>query len=490
MKTQLLSLTAAIGLLTSVGASAGFYVQNGNLYEGNGSQFVMRGINHAHTWYTDQLSSSLQGIASYNANTVRVVLSNGHRWTQTSASEVANIIQQAKANELIAVLEVHDTTGYGEDGAAATLSSAVDYWISIKDQLIGQEDYVIINIGNEPFGNNSSASDWINAHNSAISRLRNAGFTHTIMVDAPNWGQDWDNVMRNNASSVFNADPQQNVVFSVHMYEVYQTYSKVNDYISAFTNSGLPLVIGEFGASHKGSTVDAYSIMERSQAHQIGYIGWSWSGNDSTTDDLDIVTNWNTSSLSSWGNILINDSYGIANTSVTASIYSGTGGGNGEYPTCSSTSADPDGDGWGWENNQTCVVGTDDSNNSEYPTCSSSSADPDGDGWGWENNQSCVVGTDSDTTTDETDDTDNPDDSNNSDYPTCSSSSADPDGDGWGWENNQSCVVDSSTDSGSQATHANNGYPYCSSSSVDPDGDGWGWENSTSCVVQGSSADS
>ena len=444
MKIKALGLAIALGLTSASQALAGFYVQNGNLYEGNGSQFVMRGVNHAHTWYTSQLTNALQGIASYNANTVRVVLSNGHKWTYNSASEVANIIQQAKDNNLIAVLEVHDTTGYGEDSAASTLASAVDYWIAIKDQLIGQEDYVIINIGNEPFGNNVSASQWINEHNTAISRLRNAGFTHTLMVDAPNWGQDWQNIMRDNASSVFNADPQQNIVFSVHMYEVYGSYSAVNNYMAAFDSANLPLVIGEFASTHKGSNVDEAAIMERAQAYQMGYLGWSWSGNDASTADLDIVKNWNNSSLSSWGNTLIHGSNGISSTSTLASIYTGsTGGGNG--------------------------------GNNGYPTCSSSSVDPDGDGWGWENNQTCVV--------------DNSNSGGSNSYPTCSSSAADPDGDGWGWENNQSCIVDTSS-SNNQATHANNGYPYCSSSSVDPDGDGWGWENSSSCVVRGSSADS
>ncbi|MER2490391.1 cellulase family glycosylhydrolase [Catenovulum sediminis] len=398
MKMKTLGLTIALGLLSTSQALAGFYVQNGNLYEDNGNPFVMRGVNHAHAWYTDKLTASMQGIAAHNANTVRVVLSNGQRWTRNSASDVANVIQQAKDNNLIAVLEVHDTTGYGEDGAAATLSSAVDYWIDIKSQLIGQEDYVIINIGNEPFGNNVNASTWVNEHQNAITRLRNAGFTHTLMVDAPNWGQDWQNIMRDNAATVLNADPQNNVVFSVHMYEVYNSYNKINSYISSFTNAGIPLVVGEFASTHKGSNVDETSIMERAQAHQIGYIGWSWSGNDASTADLDIVNNWNNNSLSNWGNILINGNNGMSSTSTIASIYTGVNNGGGSsYPTCSSSAADPDGDGWGWENNQSCIVDTNTSNNQAthanngYPYCSASSYDPDGDGWGWENNSSCVV---------------------------------------------------------------------------------------------------
>ena len=90
------------------------------------------------------------------ANTVRVVLADGHRWTRNTADDVAGVVAQCKANRLICVLEVHDTTGYGEDAAAGTLDQAADYWIGLKSVLAGQENYVIINIGNEPWGNTNS----------------------------------------------------------------------------------------------------------------------------------------------------------------------------------------------------------------------------------------------------------------------------------------------------------------------------------------------
>ncbi|ENN2714758.1 cellulase family glycosylhydrolase, partial [Vibrio cholerae] len=90
---------------------AGLYVSGSVLYEYNGIPFKIRGINHAHAWYADKLETALQGISSTGANTVRIVLSNGHRWNKTSAEEVGNIIQLAKSYNLITVLEVHDTTG-------------------------------------------------------------------------------------------------------------------------------------------------------------------------------------------------------------------------------------------------------------------------------------------------------------------------------------------------------------------------------------------
>ena len=67
------------------------------------------------------------------------------------------------------------------------------------------------------------------------------------MVDAPNWGQDWQGVMRDNAQAVYDADTTGNLIFSIHMYSVYDTAAEVTDYLDAFVNAGLPLLIGEFG---------------------------------------------------------------------------------------------------------------------------------------------------------------------------------------------------------------------------------------------------
>ncbi len=98
------------------------------------------------------------------------------------------MIDLCKQNRLICVLEVHDTTGYGEEGAAASLDQAADYWISQKEALVGQETNVVINIGNEPIGN-TDAAQWTDATVAALQKLRENGFDHLLMVDAPNWGQ-------------------------------------------------------------------------------------------------------------------------------------------------------------------------------------------------------------------------------------------------------------------------------------------------------------
>ncbi|MEU8506059.1 cellulase family glycosylhydrolase [Streptomyces brevispora] len=327
--TTLLGLLA-LGTLTparaatatpTAAAATGLHISNGRLLEGNGNDFVMRGVNHAHTWYPSQ-TKSLADIKATGANTVRVVLSDGYRWSKNSPEDVAAVIAQCKANRLICVLEVHDTTGYGEDSAAGTLDHAADYWISLKSVLAGQENYVVINIGNEPWGNTNPAG-WTAPTTAAIKKLRAAGFAHTIMVDAPNWGQDWQGVMRDNAQAVYNADSTGNLIFSIHMYSVFNTAAKVTDYLNAFVSARLPLVIGEFGGpADQYGDPDEDTMMAGAERLKLGYIAWSWSGN--TDPILDLTIGFDPTHLSSWGERIFHGANGIAQTSREATVYGGT----------------------------------------------------------------------------------------------------------------------------------------------------------------------
>jgi mannan endo-1,4-beta-mannosidase len=306
-------------------AAQGFHVSDGRLLDANGNDFVMRGVNHAHTWYPGRTGQALRDIKALGANTVRVVLSSGDRWTKNDTADVANVVGQCKANRLVCVLEVHDTTGYGEQAGATTLDRAVDYWIGVRNAVAGQEKYVILNLGNEPHGN-AGYTAWTADTAGAIGRMRSAGFDHTLMVDAPNWGQDWSHTMRDNAAGVFAADPDRNTVFSIHMYGVFDTAPEVRDYLNRFVANGLPILVGEFGDAHSDGNPDEDTIMGHTQQLGLGYLGWSWSGNGGGVEYLDLAVDFDAARLSDWGRRLFDGPDGIKQTAREASVYSGSGG--------------------------------------------------------------------------------------------------------------------------------------------------------------------
>jgi mannan endo-1,4-beta-mannosidase len=316
------AVTLVVSFLVAVQpaqAAVGLRIANGRLVEANGTPFIMRGTSHAHTWFSSQ-TSSFANIKSLGANTVRVVLSGGRWQPSNNAADVANVVNLCKTNRLICVLENHDTTGFGEQQNEWTLSRAVDYWISVQSALTGQENYVLINIGNEPVGNNNAAQ-WTQATIGAIQRMRNAGFDHTLVVDAPNWGQDWQFTMRDNAVTVANADVDRNLLFSIHMYGVFDTAQEVTDYLQSFQSRNLPIIIGEFGHMHSDGDPNEDAIMQQAVTRGIGYLGWSWSGNGGGVEYLDQVTQFNVNQLTPWGVRLFNGANGIRATSVQATIY-------------------------------------------------------------------------------------------------------------------------------------------------------------------------
>ncbi|MBO3083404.1 cellulase family glycosylhydrolase [Cellulomonas fengjieae] len=319
-----LGATSLISTAAQAATPPGLHVSGTQLVEKDGTPFVARGVSHAHTWYTSQTATAIPAIRAAGANALRVVLSGGDRWTKNDAADVASVIALCKANKLICMLENHDTTGYGEQSGAVTLDTAANYWVSIASVLKGQEDYVQINIGNEPFGNNATTNaTWASASSAAIAKLRAAGLHHNIVIDAPSWGQDWAGIMRDNAATVAASDPDKNILFSVHMYGVYNNASTINAYLDAFASKGLPLVIGEFGNMHSDGDPDEDTIMAEAVERGIGYYGWSWSGNGGGVEYLDMVTGFNPAQLSPWGTRIFNGPNGIRATAVTAKIYGG-----------------------------------------------------------------------------------------------------------------------------------------------------------------------
>lgn len=309
------------GQLCAGDSAIGLHVQDGQLREADGTPFVMRGVNHAHAWYRDQ-TQALQEMADLGADTVRIVLSSGEHadWDRTPEHEVAQLVDLARENGLVAVLEVHDSTGFPDDPDAAPMSTAVDYWLEIQDELVGHEDHVLINIANEPFGNDDT-SGYVDETIDAVERLRAAGFDHALVVDAPNWGQDWSGTMRDGAAEIAAADPAGDVVFSIHMYGVYEEESAIVDYFDAFDAAGLALIVGEFGHDHTDGTPDEDVIMQQAHQRGIGWLAWSWSGNSGGVEYLDLVHDFDGGRLTDWGERIFHGPDGIDETAQRAAVF-------------------------------------------------------------------------------------------------------------------------------------------------------------------------
>ena len=296
----------------------GFYVEGSTLYDANGNPFVMRGINHAHCWYEDQALNAVKGIAQTGSNCVRLVLADGEQWKATSAQMVEALIDRCKQENMIVILEVHDATGYKDK---ESLLKAAQYFVDLKDSLVGQEDYVIINIANEWQGNSSSKT-WKEAYLEAIPMLREAGLAHTIMIDSAGWGQ-YGRCIQDGGEELLEADPLSNVMFSIHMYGTAGgSEESIEKNLCYATDLNLCVCVGEFGYTHTDGDVQEDYLMQYCQDNQIGYIAWSWKGNGGGVEYLDLAEDWKGNTLSAdWGEIVVNGANGIKETSQICTVF-------------------------------------------------------------------------------------------------------------------------------------------------------------------------
>ncbi|MFI3835589.1 cellulase family glycosylhydrolase [Streptococcus equinus] len=296
--------------------TTGFHTSGTTLYDAKGNPFIMRGINHAYSWYPGYEDTAIPAIARTGANCVRLVITDGQQYNKTSLSEIQKLIQLCKDNKLIAIVEVHDATGSDN---IQDLQKAADFWIEMKSALIGNEANVILNIANE-WGGAWDSANWAAGYQQVIPKLRNAGIKNTLMVDCAGWGQ-YPQSIAEAGQSVVQADSQHNIMFSIHMYEYAGAYGDVQSNIDSALNVGVPLCIGEFGIKHTNGPVDYKTIMSYSQSKGVGYLGWSWKGNGDTWAYLDIAQDWGGSQLSEQGKAIIYDQNGIKNTSKSCSIF-------------------------------------------------------------------------------------------------------------------------------------------------------------------------
>ncbi len=299
----------------------GFYVDGAVLRDAKQNPFVMRGTNYAYTWYSwdGKTEAALKEIADYGANVVRIVLGDGDQYDRNKPGEIAHLIEECEKNKLVAVFEVHDATGKNEE---APLLNAATYFASdLANVLKGHEDTVIINIANEWQGT-ANDSAWQAAYIKAVKIIRDAGLKHCIMCDAGGWGQTAATVI-NGGAAVLEADPEHNTMFSVHMYGYAGgTNAMIKNIMDSMITRELCLVIGEFGWKHSDGDVQEDYIMQYAEETGTGWMAWSWYGNGSPVEYLDMSNANAGGTLSAdWGEPVINGTYGWKATAKPATVF-------------------------------------------------------------------------------------------------------------------------------------------------------------------------
>ncbi|HYH05247.1 MAG TPA: cellulase family glycosylhydrolase [Bacillota bacterium] len=296
----------------------------------------IKGVNNPHIWWDSQAYSALEAIKKQGFNTVRIV------WqTNGTAARLKQIIDRCKVLGLKPIPELHDVTGGSN---AADIERMVNYWIGCKSILSND---LWINIANEwgPTG----GTVWRDTYKNAISRIRAAGMTNPLVIDAPGWGQDSE-CIKAYGRELLSHDPQKNLIFSIHMYGNWNDPAKIRSELTTLKQRGLPVVVGEFGYNYQNGNnnlnckVDVASLIATCKELGIGFLAWSWCGNNAENAWLDLTDNWG--GLTAWGKLVVNamnstpantpptnDSNIIANFESNTESWSGSGISGGPWVT-------------------------------------------------------------------------------------------------------------------------------------------------------------
>ncbi|MBC7783108.1 MAG: cellulase family glycosylhydrolase [Burkholderiales bacterium] len=315
----------------------GFFVSGTNVYDANGQQFVMRGFNHTTLWGNSTYNlAAIKEFPKTGANAVRAVM--GTFGVSQTPAQRQQIVESYIAGGIVPIVEDHMATVATD---LASLDAVVDRWL-LPGNVAWLKQYersIILNIANE-WGPDSQT--WRDGYISSIARIRAAGINALIMVDAGGKGQNIHTI-DTWATDVQAADPQHNVLFSIHLYEYWRSSGAtdvgtidpaiglpwdVKTELTQVRDAGLPMICGEF--SWDEASFVEYDTREAMQAFEdldMGWLAWSWNQNDDTR--LNMVASstayqYNSDNdLSDFGKLVINEpALGLKATAKKASIFS------------------------------------------------------------------------------------------------------------------------------------------------------------------------
>ncbi|MBD1836230.1 cellulase family glycosylhydrolase [Cyanobacteria bacterium FACHB-472] len=328
------------------------YTQGRYLYDRLGNKVIPRGVNKMSVWDDEDLTGNIcfPEIRKTGANSVRIVwairkdLQPGP--SDTDPNQLDTLITNAKANYLIPMIELHDATGDW-----SRLPDVIDYWTQpeVINIIQKHQEYLLVNIANEAGDNTVGEDQFIEGYSRAIQMMRSVGIQTPLVIDASDWGKSLDRLDAT-AARLIAVDPENNLLFSVHLYWSMFAGADANFIRSSLGNSvdlGYPLIVGEFSAyggwagfdennldengepkaksmCSPDGAIDYQTIIEVCHQNEIGWYAWEWGPGNGFYDPLCVVMDMTPDRLfanlkSGWAEeVVISSPYSIKNTSITS----------------------------------------------------------------------------------------------------------------------------------------------------------------------------
>ena len=224
-----------------------------------------------------------------------------------------------------------------QQGNWSRLPDITNYWTQpeIVNIIQKHQEYLLVNIGNEVGNESVTEAQFVDGYTSAIQTMRAAGIHTPLVIDASEYGKNLD-ILDATADRLISADPEKNLLFSVHLYWSIFDGADANFIRSKLEKSvslSYPLIVGEFshfgafagegvsGCSANGE-IDYKTIIEVCHQNEIGWYAWEWGPGNNFNDPLCAVMDMTPDRLFAnlkpgWAEeVVISSPFSIKNTSV------------------------------------------------------------------------------------------------------------------------------------------------------------------------------
>jgi len=276
----------------------GFFVVGSRLFDANGNEFKLRGVNRIHFQNSEGGYETVYDLDNIHANACRMSIN----LTQSAASNIAlvsgtndSVGRSGTIAGKFVVIPASWNEGTTCSSDVATVRLSISRWVAQAAAWNAISRYSILNICNEwgP-GNQNSAADlqvWTNEYINGIAAIRATGYTGCIMIDPPGCGQDnlWClggyGYSPNAAQALVNSDPQKNVIIGQHVYGFYESPPNITwqrnfaTHVQDMANSGVCCCISEFGPGRSigpsPTTLDPALVMQLAAQHTAGWLAWA-----------------------------------------------------------------------------------------------------------------------------------------------------------------------------------------------------------------------
>lgn len=293
-----------------------FHTEGGQLLTPDNRPFVARGINLQYGDRPAQALPAIRAIAGANANIIRLQLRRN-----TTAAQLKAALDEAVRNRMPVMVMFWETDITCNSDSQILRRDVQDLWLNRWADVLSAgkyQPYLLLNIANEWGTSKDGYADYMATYTDLITSLRVRGYRMPLVIDAADCGQNTETFLNGRAEALLAADPEHNLIVSVHAYnKPWNSHEKIDANIAALKKTGVAFMLGEFGSDQMDlpdNGVDHMYLMQTAEASKTGWIAWSWKGNGGPSRVLDMSTRYDRAELTVHGENIVNGQYGLRAT--------------------------------------------------------------------------------------------------------------------------------------------------------------------------------